>query len=109
MDTEELRRQALKSIEQVQNNPFTRQLGLTPIVQVYSRREVAGFPVKFKYMGFQNSRHVYNLDARQVIQHLDRHDLEFDLSPRHLETQPTKNPRLRRGRRGLRVFVCYTR
>lgn len=109
MDTEELRKQALKAINQVDSNPFTRKLGLVPIVQVHSRHRVAGFPVKNKYVGFQNGRHVYNLDARQVIQHLDRHDLEFDLSPRDTATQVTKNPHLRRVKRGLRVFVCYRR
>jgi hypothetical protein len=103
MDTVELRKQAVKSIAAIQSNPFTRQLNLTPVVQVYSRQQVFSFPVKFKYLGCKDGRHIYNLDARQILQHLDRHELEFDLSAK----QPLKNPLLRRVKRGLRVFTRY--
>lgn len=106
MNTEELRKQAQKAIATAESNPFSLWLGLTPVVQVYSQQEILSFPVKFKYMGFFNGRHNYNLDARQIIQHLDRHELEFDIEK---PKQPLKNPHLRRAKRGVRVFVCYAR
>jgi hypothetical protein len=79
MDNAEWQKRAQEAIDRAELNPFSIMLALCPVVQVGSPHPVLSFPVKSKYVGYQNGRYVYNLDARQILKHIERHKLEFDI------------------------------
>ena len=79
---EQYRTEALKAIAAAENNPFTRKLGLVPVIQVRATGPVT-FPCKFKFVGLnKQGEYVYNLDAVGVLQRLNYEALEFDIDPK---------------------------
>lgn len=79
---DQFRKEALKAIAAAETNPFTRALGLVPVVQVRATAPVT-FPSKFKFVGMnKQGEYVYNLDAVGILQRLDYEALEFDIEPK---------------------------
>lgn len=78
----QFRTEAQKAIAAAESNPFTRQLGLVPVIQVKATGPVT-FPCKFKFVGInRKGEYVYNLDAVGVLQRLNYEALEFDIEPK---------------------------
>lgn len=71
--------EAEKAIAAANNNPFTRKLGLVPVIQVMSPNPVDNFPCRFHFVGVLGNCYVYNLDAQGVLNSLNYEDLEFNI------------------------------
>jgi hypothetical protein len=76
---QELEILANKAILKTQRNPFKQKFGTKPVVQIWQEKQLLEFPIKYKYLGYRKGKHVYNLDARQLLQYIERYKLEFDL------------------------------
>ena len=85
MTPEELTLAAQKAIleKRVEANPFAKLS--PPVVQIWVEKKLKNFPIPHIYVRSRFSRsegkngHIYNLCAYQILQHLERHKLEFDL------------------------------
>jgi hypothetical protein len=76
---EELEIQANRAILEAQNNPFIKKLNKKPVIQIWQNQPLSEFPIEYEYIGYRKGKHVYNLDAQQVLQYIKRYKLEFDL------------------------------
>jgi hypothetical protein len=74
---QELETLAETAILKAQSNPFMRKFGTTPVVQIWQDKPLSEFPVEYEYLGYRKGKHVYNLDARQLLQYIERYKLEF--------------------------------
>lgn len=81
INRERLKAEAEKAIASANTSPFTKALGLSPVVQVKSPVKIDNFRCKHKFVGFtQNGEYIYNLDAVGVLQALTYQELEFDIN-----------------------------
>lgn len=78
---ERLKTEAQKAIDFTNDNPFTKAIGLSPVVQVKSPVKIADFRCRYKFVGFtRNGEYIYNLDAVGLLQALMYQELEFDIN-----------------------------
>ena len=85
MKREELMLAAQKAIleKRVEVSPFFKLS--PPVVQIWVEQKLQNFPIPHIYVGTRFNRsegksgYIYNLCAYQILQHLERHKLEFDL------------------------------
>lgn len=78
MQMQKLEILAHKAILECQTNPFKQKLNTKPVVQIWQNKPLSEFPVNYEYIGYRKGKHVYNLDARQLLQYIERYKLEFD-------------------------------
>jgi hypothetical protein len=60
-------------------NPSLIRMSGEPKFQIRSPHQI-DFPFSFELLGTYKGMYIYVLDAKQVIQNLDRFDMEFNLS-----------------------------
>lgn len=81
INRDRLKAEAQKAIDSAKNNPFSKALGLTPVIQVKSPIKIDSFRCKHKFVGFTEcGEYIYNLDAEGVLQSLTYQELEFDIN-----------------------------
>ena len=79
MNRTELMTAAQKTIleKQVKVSPFSNLS--PPIVQVGRSQKLTNLPIEHKYLGEHRGKHVYNLCAYSILQHLERYREEFEV------------------------------
>lgn len=76
MNINQLETEAIQAIERHKTSVLSSKT--FPVVQIWnSRKLLDDFPISMVYIGFHKGKHVYNLDAHQILRYIERYKAEF--------------------------------
>lgn len=76
MDINQLEKEAKEAVDRHNSGSFKDSR--IPVVQIWNTHKLPkDFPIPMVYIGFHKNKHIYNLDAHQILKYIKRYRAEF--------------------------------
>lgn len=76
MDINQLEKEAKEAVDR--HNSSLYKGTRIPVVQIWNTHKLPdSFPIPMVYIGYHKNKHVYNLDALQILKYIERYRAEF--------------------------------